>query len=328
MRVGEEERQEQDALERGQDPDRRSTASRPGTATCSPIATAAQAATCQRRSPLVRAARRFHPASGLLRRPEERGAGLSTRRATACRVHRAAGAATSGSGLLTSATSTEWPADGGEPDLTGHTDDNLTRIRTHPPAGSRSPAGDHPDGADVVGGHRAARHDGEYPPQPAGPVPGQDAGRRPGGCSGSDARKLSPPSPACRSPSGGTEHSRCRTQAKSAGRTDRRLGPDAARSGVTPNCGRQTEHPDRHVAGSRRRGTSGVPNGGSARTGSGRAAAATTRSWRSTTRARPAWPSGVWALDADLAAAFDRLNHDHFSRRSGRSPAGRWSGGG
>jgi len=32
----------------------RSTASRPGTATCNPIATAVQAATCQRGSPLVR----------------------------------------------------------------------------------------------------------------------------------------------------------------------------------------------------------------------------------------------------------------------------------
>jgi len=38
----------------GRIPTGRSTASRPGTATCSPIATAVQAATCQRRSPLVR----------------------------------------------------------------------------------------------------------------------------------------------------------------------------------------------------------------------------------------------------------------------------------
>ena len=31
----------------------------------------------------------------------------------------------------------------------------------------------------------------------------------------------------------------------------------------------------------------------------------------------------VWTLDADLAAAFDRLDHSHLLRRSGHSPAGR-----
>ena len=33
----------------------------------------------------------------------------------------------------------------------------------------------------------------------------------------------------------------------------------------------------------------------------------------------------VWALDADLAAAFDRIDHDHLLGSSARSPPGDWS---
>ena len=37
-------------------------------------------------------------------------------------------------------------------------------------------------------------------------------------------------------------------------------------------------------------------------------------------------PSGVWALDADLAAAFDRIDHDHISRHARHVPRpGTWS---
>ena len=44
--------------------------------------------------------------------------------------------------------------------------------------------------------------------------------------------------------------------------------------------------------------------------GSGRAAAARTRSRRSTTRCSGKTAKRVWVLDADLAAAFDRIDHD------------------
>ena len=40
----------------------------------------------------------------------------------------------------------------------------------------------------------------------------------------------------------------------------------------------------------------------------------------STRPPRAKLPGGCWVLDADLAAAFDRIDHAHFSPRSGRFP--------
>ena len=63
----------------------RSTASRPGTATCSPIATAVQAATCQRRSPLVRRRQAGFTAPAARTGVRKTAAQVSsTRRATTC----------------------------------------------------------------------------------------------------------------------------------------------------------------------------------------------------------------------------------------------------
>ena len=39
-------------------------------------------------------------------------------------------------------------------------------------------------------------------------------------------------------------------------------------------------------------------------------------------------PRRRWILDADLAAAFDRIDHDHILARSACSPPGNWSGNG
>ena len=55
--------------------------------------------------------------------------------------------------------------------------------------------------------------------------------------------------------------------------------------------------------------------------GSGRAAAARTRSARSTRRAKAPGPSGCGSLDADLAAAFDRIDHDQLLAAIGSFPA-------
>jgi RNA-directed DNA polymerase len=40
---------------------------------------------------------------------------------------------------------------------------------------------------------------------------------------------------------------------------------------------------------------------------------------------RGRWAKRVWILDADLAAAFDRIDHAHLCPPSARSPAGDWS---
>ena len=63
----------------------RSTPSRPGTAACSPIATAVQAATCQRRSPLVRRCQAGITSPAARCGARKNAAQVSsTRRATAC----------------------------------------------------------------------------------------------------------------------------------------------------------------------------------------------------------------------------------------------------
>jgi hypothetical protein len=87
-------------------------------------------------------------------------------------------------------------------------------------------AGNHPQEAVVAGGHRATPHARQHLPRSAGAVPGQDAGRRPGNRSRAAAR--AGPARRARSPRPITvwaalNTSRCRTQAESAGRADRRL---------------------------------------------------------------------------------------------------------
>jgi hypothetical protein len=87
-------------------------------------------------------------------------------------------------------------------------------------------AGNHPQRAVVAGGHRAAPHAGQHLPRSAGAVPGQDAGRRPGSRSRAAARagsgrRVRSPGPI--TVSAALNASRCRTQAESAGRADRRL---------------------------------------------------------------------------------------------------------
>jgi hypothetical protein len=123
-----------------------------------------------------------------------------------------------------------WPTDGGEPDPIEHTDDNIARpgsgrhsLDQVPVAAVR--AGNHPQQAVVAGGHRATPHAGQHLPLCAGAVPGQDAGRRPGNRSRAAARGPSPPSsqPGPITVWAALNTSRCRTQAESAGRADRRL---------------------------------------------------------------------------------------------------------
>ena len=56
-------------------------------------------------------------------------------------------------------------------------------------------------------------------------------------------------------------------------------------------------------------------------TGFGPAAAAMTRSRRSTAQSCGTSPKRRWVLDADLAAAFDRIAHDHILTMLGTFPA-------
>jgi hypothetical protein len=106
--------------------------------------------------------------------------------------------------------------------------------------------GNHRKRAIAAGGQRAAPHAARHLPRSAGAVPGQDAGRRPGSRSRAAARTGS--ARRVRSPGPPTvpaalNTSKCRTQAPSAGRLTGYSRPNPAGSGVTPNCGRQTEHP-------------------------------------------------------------------------------------
>ena len=66
---------------------------------------------------------------------------------------------------------------------------------------------------------------------------------------------------------------------------------------------------------------SGRPGSSRGPTGSGPAGAATTRSWPSTRRRAAPNAKRLWVLDADLAAAFDRLDHDHILPSLGTFPA-------
>jgi RNA-directed DNA polymerase len=54
--------------------------------------------------------------------------------------------------------------------------------------------------------------------------------------------------------------------------------------------------------------------------GFGRAGDVMTRSWRSTRRSSRTDAKRLWVLDADLAAAFYRLDHDHIRQSLGSFP--------
>jgi len=124
-----------------------------------------------------------------------------------------------------------WPADGGEPDPIEHgRQHRLPRDPDGiPSARSRSlqcEPGITRKRAVVAGGHRAAPHAGQHLPRSAGAVPGKDARRRHGSrrraaARAGSTRRVRSPGPITVSAALNT--SRCRTQAESAGRADRRL---------------------------------------------------------------------------------------------------------
>jgi hypothetical protein len=220
-------REEQDGLQRGQDPHRPQHSQPPGHRGCSPIATAVQAATGQRRSPLVRR-RQAGLTSPAVRCGVRKNAAQvsSTRQATAC---------SSSSSRLCS----DGRFSGLLPSLTNHqcgrpTAVSRTRSRTPATPSPNPGSGRYAPDRVPVAAARAAHHPHwtaatvtiVMRPKPAstchGPLaqcpktPGAGAGGR----SRATARRLSPPSsqPDPITVPAVLTTSRCRTQAESAGR--------------------------------------------------------------------------------------------------------------
>jgi hypothetical protein len=128
-----------------------------------------------------------------------------------------------------------------------------TRLTRDPdgifPARSRSPQcepGITRKPAVAAGGHRAAPPAGQHLPRSTGAVAGQDAGRRPGSRSqaaarAGSARRVRSPGPITVPAALNT--SRCRTQAESAGRADRRLMAEPSRKRRHAKLRKAIEHP-------------------------------------------------------------------------------------
>ena len=93
------------------------------------------------------------------------------------------------------------------------------------------------------------------------------------------------------------------------------------RGGNTPARNSGDLRPRAISSGSRTRWSpSGRPGSSPDRMGSGRAVAAMTRSRPSTRRCNGTQAKRQWILDADLTAAFDRIDHAHLLRQLGAFP--------
>jgi hypothetical protein len=178
-------RQEQDALQRGQDPHRPQHPQPPGHRGLQPDRDRGAGRDLPAPLPLVRR-RQAGITSPAARCGVRKNAAQvsSTRRATACSSSSSRLCSDGrSSGLLPSLTKPPvWPADGGEPDPTGHPDDNIapTWDRTacpRPGPGHRGASRPSPAPDRCRGAHRDAPHAGQHQPRSAGTVP-EDAGCR------------------------------------------------------------------------------------------------------------------------------------------------------
>jgi hypothetical protein len=233
-------RQEQDALQRGQDPHRPQHPQPPGHRGLQPDRDRGAGRDLPAPLPLVRR-RQAGITSPAARCGVRKNAAQvsSTRRATACSSSSSRLCSDGrSSGLLPSLTKPPvWPADGGEPDPTGHPDDNIAQpgIGRHAPdqvpvTAVRAAHHPHRTGAAV---HIVMRHmpasTSHGPLAQCPKTPGADAGGR----SRAAARRLSPPSSQPRpiTVPAALTNGRCRTQPSPSAR--RFAFPWSAWPGVT-----------------------------------------------------------------------------------------------